>query len=322
MRDPHCESARRPGLGGPADDPGFPVIDRRFVIVAGKGGVGRTTVACALALLAARRGKRVLLCQMRAKGRLARLLGQPVDEQVRLAGPNLWAVSMEPHAALHEYGMIVLRFPAVVRAVFDSRPLRAFFRGVPGLHEFALLGKACYHAGEHDRFDTVILDGPATGHLLQMLRLPAAVAKVTRSGPLAREARAMDELLRDGRRAVAHIVTLAEEMPVSESLDLHRSLCDLGLPLGRLVINALVPDRWAAAAPILDRLGDAEPPSGIREVLNTARAARDRYVLQQRYVQRLEEELPLPRILLPMRFVSALGHEDVVALSRSMEDAS
>lgn len=297
------------------------MIDRRLVIVAGKGGVGRTTVACALALLGVRRGRRVLLCQMRAKEQLTRLLGKSVGEEIRSLGPNFWAVSMQPRAALREYGMMVLRFPAVVRAVFDNRPLRAFFRAVPGLYEFALLGKACHHAGERDRFDTVIVDGPATGHLLQMLRLPRAVASLMRTGPLAREARAADELLCDPVRTTAHIVTLAEEMPVAESLDLHGALREIGIPLGRLVVNALVPDRWAASAPILDRVHDVDVPKALRDVVATGRLARERHGLQQRYLRRLEEELPLPQVRLPAQFVRSLGRKEVERLSRILETA-
>lgn len=298
------------------------------MIVAGKGGVGRTTVAAALALLGARHGRRVLLCQTRAKDRLAGMLGVPaIGDQIDAVGANLWAVNMDPRAALREYGMMVMRFPAVYRAVFENPALRAFLRAVPGLYEFAMLGKACYHArerqGGRDRFDTVILDGPATGHLLQMLRLPRAVREAIPAGPLAREARAADELLHDPRRTVAHVVTLAEEMPVAEALDLHRALRDdVGIPLGRLFVNALYPDRWRpenAAARVLDRLEGADLSPELRGAVEAARLARSRQALQQRYLQRLSAEQPLPQVHLPAMFVPTLSQTEILDLSRAIE---
>ena len=303
-------------------------VDRRFVIVAGKGGVGRTTFAAALARIGAGQGRRVLLCQTRAKDRLAGMLGvAAIGDQIAPVADNLWAVNMDPKAALREYGMMVMRFPAVYRAVFENRPLRAFLRAVPGLYEFAMLGKACFHAherkGGRDRFDTVILDGPATGHLLQMLRLPRAVLGAIPAGPLAREARAAEELLHDPRRTAAHVVTLAEEMPVAEALDLYRALRDdLRIPLGRLVVNALYPDRFlpgGAAARVLDRIERAELAANLRGAIDAARLARSRHALQQRYLQRLSAELPLPQVRLPAMFVPALGQTEILELSFAIE---
>lgn len=298
------------------------------MIVAGKGGVGRTTVAAALALLGARQGRRVLLCQTRARDRLADLLGvAAIGDAIERVSTNLWAVNIDPKAALREYGMMVMRFPAVYRAVFENRALRAFLRAIPGLYEFAMLGKVCFHVHErqrgHDRYDTVILDGPATGHLLQMLRLPRAVMGTMPAGPLAREARAADELLHDPRRTVAHVVTLAEEMPVAEALDLHRALRDdLRIPLGRLMVNGLYPDRWrsdGAAARVLDLLANADLAPDLRAAVDASRLARSRQALQQRYVKRLFEELPLPQLRLPELFVPTLSPSEILQLSRAIE---
>jgi anion-transporting ArsA/GET3 family ATPase len=304
------------------------LVDPRFVVVAGKGGVGRTTLAAALALLGARHGRRVLICQTRARDGLAAMLGvAAVGERIEPAGENLWAVNMDPRAALREYGTMMLRFPAVYRAVFENRPLRAFLRAVPGLYEFAMLGKACYHAreqaGGRRRFDTVILDGPATGHLVQMLRLPRSILGAIASGPLAHAAREANELLRDPAQTIVHLVTLAEEMPVAETLDLCRALRDeAGVPLGRLVVNALWPDRWrpdGTAARVLDGIEGAALPADLDAVVAAARAARARRALQEHYVARLTAELPLPQIRLPMLFAPVLGRAEALELMRLIE---
>jgi len=304
------------------------VVDKRLVIVAGKGGVGRTTVAAALAVLATRHGRRVLLCQTRARDRLGQMLGRgPVGPEIEAAGKNLWAVNMDPRAALREYGMMLLKFPAVYRAVFENRPLRAFLRAVPGLYEFAMLGKACYHVAERhgggDRFDTVIFDGPATGHLLQVLKLPRAMLDAIPAGPLAREARAADDLLRDPRRTVTHLVTLAEEMPAAEAEDLYRSLRDdLAVPMDRLIVNALFSDRWrpdGAEGRVLDRLDGASLPTDLGEAVATAREARARREMQEGHLQRLSASVPLRQVHLPMMFVPSMGPAEVQELARAIE---
>src|SRR6478672_10197131 len=97
------------------------LFDKRLVVVAGKGGVGRTTVAAALAVAAARRGKRVLLAQTRSKERLSTLLGSPpVGPDLVRVRENLWAVDIFPEAALREYGLMILRSNLVYRAVFEN----------------------------------------------------------------------------------------------------------------------------------------------------------------------------------------------------------
>src|SRR4051812_39900834 len=118
------------------------VFDKRLLIVGGKGGVGRTTVAAALALAAARRGKRVLLAQTRSKERLSTLLGgPPVMTDIVRVRENLHAVNIFPEAALREYGLMVLRSNMVYRAVFENRLSRAFIRAIPGVEDYSILGK-------------------------------------------------------------------------------------------------------------------------------------------------------------------------------------
>src|SRR5512137_1810837 len=111
------------------------MLGKRFVIVGGKGGVGRTTVAVSLATLLARRGRRVLLLHVRTRQRVAQLLGTSVeiDERIRAVEPNLWAVNTNPQAALREKAMMVLRFKVVYRAVMENRVIKYFLRAVPAL---------------------------------------------------------------------------------------------------------------------------------------------------------------------------------------------
>ncbi|MDH3728391.1 MAG: AAA family ATPase, partial [Myxococcales bacterium] len=177
------------------------LLDRRFLFVVGKGGVGKTTVATALALEASRRGKKVLLAMVNCKERVSQLLGtDPIGSTIVTLRENLDAVNMTPDAALEEYGLMILKVRTVYNAVFGSRLVRAFLKGTPGLEAWSMLGKAFYHAspprGEPD-YDLVILDAPATGHALDMLRVPFVIQSVAPPGILRRDAARAVELFRD-----------------------------------------------------------------------------------------------------------------------------
>ena len=128
------------------------LFDHRFLVIAGKGGVGRTTVAAALARAATRNGKRVLLAQTNAPERLGRLLGltRPIGPEVSSAGDGLDVVNMRPKEALHEYGVMLLRYEPIYRAVFENKPMRSFLGAFPGLDYWTMLGKAWWHTTERE----------------------------------------------------------------------------------------------------------------------------------------------------------------------------
>ena len=117
--------------------------NKRFLIVTGKGGVGKTTVCAAEALALAAKGKRVLVCMCNAKERLSTMLGcDPIGSDVVPAAQNVWAVNMDPTKALQEYGAMMLKSRALYNLLFDNKYVRTFFRAVPGMQEWTLLGKA------------------------------------------------------------------------------------------------------------------------------------------------------------------------------------
>ena len=201
------------------------ILDKQFIIVGGKGGVGRTSVAAALGTVIARRGRRTLLAHVRCKQRLDALLGvEHIGTDICPVEDNLWAVNMTPAAAIEEMGMLVLKFRTIYRAVFESRMVKYFLRAVPALEEYSMIGKAWFHTTEkvrgQPRFDTVIFDGPATGHLISMLRVPQVIVETVPRGPLSADAERVYAMMTDPTRTGLWIVTLAEEMPVSEAIDL------------------------------------------------------------------------------------------------------
>lgn len=296
----------------------------RFIVVAGKGGVGRSTVSAALALSAARRGKRVLVAMCNSKERLSYLLEvNPIGPNIQAILPNIDAVNMEPKSALEEYGMLILKIRALYRFIFENRFVAAVMRGAPGLDAWALLGKAQYHVREMDernrpRFDLVILDAPATGHGLDMLRIPRVIMEAAAPGLLRREAEVAWELFTDPNRSGICLVTLAEELAVNETLDLHRAFSqELKLPICCLVINQVLTKLFAQEEwTFLEKLSSdgIVNPYG-RFLIKCSRVRAQREALQHSYIQRLDDAIDAKKYLLPALFTAEFRRSAVENLS-------
>jgi anion-transporting ArsA/GET3 family ATPase len=322
-----------------------PLLDRRFILVSGKGGVGRTTVGAALARAAVDRGKRVLIAQASAAERLGRLFGRfgPVGTEVVTLAPGVDAVNMTPQSALHQYGLMMLRSELVYRALFENRAVRGFLGAIPGLDAYAMLGKAWWHttetergSGGRPRYDLVILDGPASGHATLMLRIPGAILQAMPRGPLAGDARAIRALLTDPARAALVIVTLAEELPARETAELAAAARGpLEIPLGPVVVNAVPSD--ALSSPEVDAVlspltsdgnSGADPANslvdgdGLEPTLRLAASLRSHRRMADEQLERLRRDPGGPLILLPRLPSADLGPSDVATLAERIAAAA
>lgn len=307
------------------------LTDRRFVVLGGKGGVGRTTVAAVLARVAAGRDKRVLVAQTDARERLGKLLGRPgpIGPAIVEAAERIWAVNMTPRDALHEYGMMRLRFESLYRAVFENKAVRGFLGAVPGLDSYAMFGKAFFHTTETakgglPRFDLVILDGPASGHAAAMLRIPQAILDAVPRGPLTGDARAARDLLSDPARAALCIVTLAEDLPVRETADLARTARDdLRMPLGPVIVNALPSDRLADpdVAALLDAVDAPTGDAPLDATLSAAEGLRAHWATAVAMLERLRRDPGLPLCTLPRLPTADLGADEIARLASILDAA-
>lgn len=281
---------------------------RRFLFVTGKGGVGKSTVTAALATAMAARGRRVLVTACDAKERLSMFLGcKPLGPEIQEAGQNIWAVKLVPETALREYGAMILRSEAVFNAVFHNKYVKSFFAGVPGLYEWAMLGKAWFHSVEElpgdgrPRFDTVLFDAPATGHGLDMLRVPKVIVDVVPPGVLRRDAERAWSMFQDPAQSGVIVVTLPEDMPTNETIDLYEALeNELFLPVASLVVNAVLDPMFTEperALLLQDRELDRSLPGDEAVACGIRRCIRER--VQEQSLERLRA-LPSPRVELPL----------------------
>lgn len=299
------------------------VFDRRLILVVGKGGVGRSTVAAAIAGQCAARGRKTLLFETNANDRFGTYFDKPAvgTEIVQLA-PNLCGVNTNPAHALEEYGLMILKFKSVYEMVFENRVTRAFLRAIPGLDDYALLGKAWFHTTEEKRgkpvWDTVVFDMPASGHSISMLRIPWVITDTVPEGPLTRDARTIKELLTDKKRTAAVLVTLAEEMPVNEAIELEAKLSGFGITPQHIICNQVYPSHFAPGAPVtkvLDALAaDPNLSSPLREVTAHASLSRDRRKLNEHYLAELRARTQTAVHELPMLFAPALSPAHVKVL--------
>ena len=308
----------------PQPDP-QPAPDPRFVLVTGKGGVGKSTVAAILGLLSARGGARTLVCELDAHERIGPMLGHgPVGARVTRVEENLSLVNIRPSEALEEYGLMKLRFRTLYRLIFDNPLVASLVRFVPGMNDLLMLGKAFNHERETDergqpRWDRVIIDAPATGHGITFFRLPRIIRDAVPAGNMHREAADMWALLTDPQRTAVHLVALPEELPVQETRELRARLAgELGIPLGHLVINMLPSTPFSAdGAADFARLAEPTEPR-LHRLWTATRIRAGRAAAAEKHAAALRR-LGLPVIELPQRPERLLDREGIEALATLFE---
>jgi anion-transporting ArsA/GET3 family ATPase len=218
---------------------------------------------------------------------------------------------------MREYALMVLRFEALYRTVFENRLVRYFLRFIPSLQELVLLGKIMFHLQEklpdgRDRYETVVMDAPATGHAISFLRVPQVLLDTVPPGPMSREALKMRDLLVDPHVTAAVLVSLPEEMPVNETLELHAALRDrVHLRTEAAVLNMAFPERFEED----DLRALEERP----ELLAIARSHHDRAALAVLAGMKLERNLHVPVYPVPRLFLPSFGREAVERVAESLE---
>lgn len=225
------------------------LLQRRLWIVTGKGGVGKTTVAAALGLLAARQGLKVLMVETHGLSHLAELFEvQGVGYEPKPFKNGLSLARIDPEPAFQEYVLRQVKFQFLYNAVFNNKYVRHFIDAAPGLAELLTIGKVWAlveegtRKGKKPEYDLVIVDAPSTGHSLSLLTVPQVVVDAVRVGPLKNNAQEILELIRDPQKTLTWLVTLPEEMPINEAVEMDQKLeRDAKVGVGPVLLNSLWP---------------------------------------------------------------------------------
>jgi anion-transporting ArsA/GET3 family ATPase len=316
------------------DDPATPFLRRRLVIVTGKGGTGKTTVAAALAMAAADRGKRVLVAAVDPDTRLAGLIGPragPLPYQPEKLRDNVWASHIEPFEALGEYLGLQLGTRLIVDPILRQRAFRQLLLASPGWRELITLGKVWHleqmREGARAKYDLIIVDAPATGHGLTFLDVPRVVVSAVRAGPLRHHTERVEALIEDPERTLLLPVALAEELPARETAELvARARKALGIAIDTVVVNAVHPPPYPPDLAQLDEalaaLPDPDAPIGAlpppRTLAACGAALRARAELNARHVAQIAEQTRLPVLTLPYLSQGVRGPEDTAVLGAAL----
>jgi anion-transporting ArsA/GET3 family ATPase len=298
------------------------LLARRLLFFTGKGGVGKSTVTAATALLAAEQGQRVLVVEADDKGAIPGNFEQPsVGFEPREVYPGVCAMAMRTEDSLKEYLKLNLRVPVLGRLGPLARVLDFVATAAPGVKEILTVGKVCWEVRESVEgradWDLVVVDAAATGHIIGQLDAPRAIQELVSVGMVREQTDWMVELLSDASVTSLNVVATPEEMPVNETIELvGRARAELSVPLGAVIVNRVLPELFThadestfealrgddASAVLTSRVG-----SGSTAVLDAARLAVSLRRTRAVHLAELREAVELPMLYLPYLFVRDQG---------------
>ena len=322
-------------------------LEPRILVVSGKGGVGKTTVAAALAVVAARHGRRVCIAEVDRKGTLPRLFGgAALGYEPRQLSPGVFGMNIVPEDALAEYLEVQYHMKRISKAFTSTHFVDYITAAAPGLKDILMLGKIWYLEQGRDNgrgageFDTIIVDAPAAGHMLTFLSAPMGLADAVRIGPVKRQSDWLVEMLQDPKRTRVHLVTLPEEMPVSETLETAEALKErVGINAGTVFANAVYSELLDdAERQSFADIGDGKPMAALKKVASAAGITLDsedvaaligygRFLMARQQIQgvhlkKLRRGVDQPVVELPFLFSAGLALPDIENLADVIEESA
>jgi anion-transporting ArsA/GET3 family ATPase len=301
------------------------LLQRRLVFVTGKGGVGKSTVAISLGLLAARRGLRVIVAELASQDRVRQAFDQSgeIFEEVQVAD-GMFTISIDPQSAMEEY--LRVKTGSVGQVLGSSRLFAAFAMATPGMRELLTIGKV-WELAQFERrtsgagvYDLVIVDSPAAGHGVGILRTPRTFAEIARVGPIAHQARTIAATIADPEFTAVIAVATAEEMPVNETLWLRDALAQDELALDAVIVNGCYPERFRGAE--RKRLEAARRRAKsplVGAALGAALSEHARAQTQREQLTRLRDGLGTGLLELPLLFSEEVGPAELEQLADGLD---
>lgn len=268
------------------------LLAKRLILVSGKGGVGKTTIAVLLALWASSQKKKTLIVEMNSSDRVGPIFGlDQVGHKETPAAPNISLINLNPKSCFEEYVLQHIRFKSIYKTFFNNKFVENFLNAVPGLNDALMLGKIYElerqiksRTSDDLEYDLVIVDAPATGHGLSALEVPNILKSAVKIGPLHSHANSILDLLGDHDKTAFCLVTLAEEMPVSESIEYIDSLKQkTNLNFGPAFINSVYPE--------VSHIKLNPCPQDLQDLMTFHELTYSRHELNQTYINILRQKL-------------------------------
>ncbi len=305
------------------------LLDRSLVFITGKGGVGKSSVTAALGLLAAKAGKRTLICEVDAKGDVARLLDcEPSGFEPSEIRENLFLMAMNTEEALREYLRIYLRLPVVAMLGPLAKTFDFVANAAPGVQEILVVGKLCYEV-KASKYDLILVDATSTGHIVSQLASPRGISELVRLGMVKDQVAWMEDILYDSLQTSVIVVATPAETPINEALELAERIdLETEVHLGALVVNKVMPELFSRSEeefftalqdPRVAKVLNRVVSSDIGLLLKGSSAALEMRRCAAPYVERLMgSSETVPVALLPLMFGEGSGMKLVRDLGEAL----